>query len=105
MFQAQAKMNNITFIHRNEIRRTDKTFSDERRIKQILITILSNALNMITKGTITFKIGLDRNEQSMNQSFTDSPTTKNHPSLRFEIEVAIDERQNKNSRDVCEEFE
>ena len=40
----------------------DKTYSDERRIKQILITILSNTLKTIIQGNIILKINLDKGQ-------------------------------------------
>ncbi|EAR85411.2 transmembrane protein, putative (macronuclear) [Tetrahymena thermophila SB210] len=105
MFQAQAKMNDIQFIHKNDVRRMDKTFSDERRIKQVLITILSNAINQVGQGSISFKVCLERNDFNVTQSQTDSPTSsKSHPSLRFEIEVQIKEKKKKRD-DVNEDFE
>ncbi|KAL4446055.1 hypothetical protein ABPG74_011047 [Tetrahymena malaccensis] len=104
MFQAQAKINDIQFIHKNDVRRMDKTFSDERRIKQVLITILSNALNQVGQGSISFKVCLERNDFNATQSQTDSPTNKNHPSLKFEIEVQIKEKKQKRD-DVSEDFE
>ncbi|KAL4492362.1 hypothetical protein ABPG72_005497 [Tetrahymena utriculariae] len=104
MFQAQAKINDIQFIHKNDVRRMDKTFSDERRIKQVLITILSNALNQVGAGSISFKVCLERNDFNTTQSQIDSPTNKTHPSLRFEIEVQIKEEKKKRD-DVSDDFE
>ena len=91
MFQLQSKQKEIQFIHKNDVRRLDKTFSDERRIKQILITLLSSALKEMKVGKIIFSISLDKvnNEKSSNSTAAGSPSSssKVHPSLRFEIEI------------------
>ena len=52
---------------------------------------------MMEKGKILFKLGFDKNTNyhnvSMSSSFTDSPSNKEYPSLKFEFEIHIVERK------------
>ena len=79
------------------MRRLDKTFSDERRIKQILITLLSSAINEMKKGKITFSISLDKINKDKKEGNSGaenySPASKSHPSLKFEIEIQNIEKE------------
>jgi two-component system, chemotaxis family, CheB/CheR fusion protein len=57
-----------------------KIFCDETRLRQVLLNLLSNAIKFTPNGTVTFKVGFDRN-------FLDNADlASEQPKIRFQIE-------------------
>lgn len=65
----------------------DNAISDERRIKQILITILASMLQAATSAGETFDSG-SRIEFLVNLDKSSKKLTTDHPSLKFDISLS-----------------
>ncbi|MGE4372442.1 MAG: ATP-binding protein [Xanthobacter sp.] len=56
MFRLQAQTRGISFIHHRAAHLPQVVHTDEKRLRQVLINLLSNALKFTAKGAVTFTV-------------------------------------------------
>ncbi|MDM8527646.1 ATP-binding protein [Anaerolineales bacterium HSG24] len=57
IFQIQAQQKGILFTYEQETPLPDMVHGDEKRLRQILINLLGNAVKFTTEGSVAFKVG------------------------------------------------
>ncbi len=81
MCQIRAQQKRIAFTYQPNYQLPTAVHADEKRLRQVLINLLGNAIKFTDTGGVTFKVTLLGKEQRTNKQ---QPTT-NHK-IRFEIE-------------------
>lgn len=84
LFRIRAEQKGISFIYEPLSELPVAVKADEKRLRQVLINLLGNAVKFTEKGGVAFKIGyrVDETQPLMNSETT--PNSK--PKIRFQIE-------------------
>lgn len=63
LFQMRAQQKDIAFNFKQLSHLPEGIYTDEKRLRQVLINLLGNAIKFTQKGGVTFKVGYDDNER------------------------------------------
>lgn len=78
--KAEQKKINFSYQALNQVPQT--IHADEKRLRQVLINLLNNAIKFTDTGSVTFKVGVIEKVANSNDDISLSPTT----TIRFQVE-------------------
>jgi len=63
LFQVRARQKGIVFNYEALSLLPEKVYADDKRLRQVLINLLGNAIKFTQKGSVTFKVGYDKDHK------------------------------------------
>jgi PAS domain S-box-containing protein len=94
MTQIRAQQKGIAFVYENDLDLPIGVRADEKRLQEVLLNLLGNAVKFTEKGKVTFRVRSNRFSDLKVRSndfsrYTDKTTAKavtTNPNIRFEVE-------------------